>query len=219
MAERHAGKPPDVEAVLSDMDATELEFWDPPAQVWEGVAAATAAGETAHKASVGRQRPNWWTSRRMGIAAAVLAVAGIATSLFFVLRDEPPAGSNEPATVLRSAELAYDASAFDPLGARARASVSLLKGGPGYVIDMAGANLPEPEPGADLEVWLIQPDPEGGVADLVSLGVVDPTDPGRLNVPTGHDPDIYSVVDISVEPRDGDPGHSGRSILRGALQN
>ena len=36
-------------------------------------------------------------------------------------------------------------------------------------------------------------------------------------VPAELDPDVYSIVDISIEPRDGDEQHSGRSILRGAL--
>jgi len=31
------------------------------------------------------------------------------------------------------------------------------------------------------------------------------------------DPDVYSIVDIGIEPRDGDVAHSGRSILRGTL--
>lgn len=66
-------------------------------------------------------------------------------------------------------------------------------------------------------MWLIRPDDEGNVADLVSLGVVDPADPGTLDVPAGYNPDVFFVVDISVEPRDGDPAHSGRSILRWPL--
>ena len=33
----------------------------------------------------------------------------------------------------------------------------------------------------------------------------------------GLDPDVYSTVDISIAPRDGDEMHSGRSILRGTL--
>ena len=54
-------------------------------------------------------------------------------------------------------------------------------------------------------------------AALVSIGLVDPGYPGPLDVPAGYDPSAYFVVDISIEPRDGDAGHSGRSILRGPL--
>ena len=108
---------------------------------------------------------------------------------------------------------------FDALGARARAGADLIAGDGGHSIELVDAALPSPEAGADLEVWLIRPDDEGNVADLVSLGVVDPADPGSLDVPAGYDPGAYFVVDISVEPRDGDPTHSGRSILRGPLED
>ena len=85
-------------------------------------------------------------------------------------------------------------------------------------IRIVGASLPDPtgEP-ADLELWLIEPDADGNVADLVSLGLVDSGDPGAYQVPDGYDPGTFFVVDISVEPRDGLPAHSGRSILRGPL--
>ena len=67
------------------------------------------------------------------------------------------------------------------------------------------------------EAWLIRPDVAGNVANLVSLGVIDPTDPGSLAVPAGYDPDAYFVVDISIEPSDGNAAHSGRTILRRPL--
>jgi hypothetical protein len=41
---------------------------------------------------------------------------------------------------------------------------------------------------------------------------------GTFVVPADLDPDTYTVVDISIEPRDGDEAHSGRSVLRGELQ-
>jgi hypothetical protein len=49
------------------------------------------------------------------------------------------------------------------------------------------------------------------------VSLVDPAAPGTYAVPADLDPDTYSVVDISIEPRDGDDAHSGRSILRGQL--
>lgn len=39
----------------------------------------------------------------------------------------------------------------------------------------------------------------------------------RLTVPDGLDADAYSVVDVSIQPYDGDPAHSGDSLLRGTL--
>ncbi len=52
---------------------------------------------------------------------------------------------------------------------------------------------------------------------MVSLGDIDEDGAREFEVPAGYDPELYSVVDISIEPHDGDDSHSGRSILRGAL--
>lgn len=62
------------------------------------------------------------------------------------------------------------------------------------------------------EVWLINPETSG----LLSLGLLDGTT-GQFSIPADIDLDAYSVVDISEEPDDGNPGHSGDSIVRGAL--
>lgn len=62
------------------------------------------------------------------------------------------------------------------------------------------------------EVWLLRED----VSGLVSLGLLDGAE-GRFLVPAGIDLAEYPVVDVSREPADGDPAHSGDSIVRGVL--
>lgn len=62
------------------------------------------------------------------------------------------------------------------------------------------------------EVWLLRED----VSGLVSLGLLD-GDEGRFLVPAGVDLTEYPVVDVSREPTDGNPAHSGDSIVRGLL--
>lgn len=62
------------------------------------------------------------------------------------------------------------------------------------------------------EVWLIRND----AAALISLGVLEGAE-GSFAIPAGVDLQEYSIVDISVEPVDGDPAHSGDSIVRGEL--
>ncbi|WP_258725708.1 anti-sigma factor [Cellulomonas sp. NS3] len=62
------------------------------------------------------------------------------------------------------------------------------------------------------EVWLIDRD----VTKLVSLGVLEGTD-GRFSIPAGLDLAEFPVVDVSEEPFDGNPAHSGDSIIRGVL--
>ncbi|WP_203579775.1 anti-sigma factor [Microbacterium hibisci] len=62
------------------------------------------------------------------------------------------------------------------------------------------------------EVWLIKAD----ASDLVSLGVLEGTT-GTFAVPDGLDLREFALVDVSQEPDDGDPTHSGDSIVRGEL--
>lgn len=62
------------------------------------------------------------------------------------------------------------------------------------------------------EVWLIRDDGQA----LISLGVLEDSS-GTFLVPDGVDLDEYRLVDISFEPVDGDPAHSGDSIVRGEL--
>ena len=63
------------------------------------------------------------------------------------------------------------------------------------------------------EVWLIRND---GAA-LISVGVLEGTS-GSFPIPDGVDLSEYDLVDISFEPIDGDPAHSGDSIVRGQLE-
>ena len=70
-------------------------------------------------------------------------------------------------------------------------------------------------PNASLrEVWLLKADASG----LVSLGLLDGST-GRFSIPAGVDLAQYPLVDVSAEPADGDPAHSGDSIVRGELQS
>jgi hypothetical protein len=64
------------------------------------------------------------------------------------------------------------------------------------------------------EVWLLDRE----ATRLVGLGVLD-GDEGRFTIPVGLDLDDFAVVDVSAEPFDGDPAHSGDSILRGELSS
>jgi len=76
------------------------------------------------------------------------------------------------------------------------------------VLSLAGATGPS----GYHEVWLIDRD----VTKLVSLGVLH-GDSGSFVLPDGLDLAEYPVVDVSEEPFDGDPAHSGDSIVRGIL--
>lgn len=62
------------------------------------------------------------------------------------------------------------------------------------------------------EVWLLAPD----ASSMVSVGIMEGTE-GTFELPADLDLNQYPVVDISDEPDDGNPAHSGDSILRGQL--
>jgi hypothetical protein len=65
------------------------------------------------------------------------------------------------------------------------------------------------------EVWLL----DEAVARLVPVGVVQSGSDATLELPPGLDLGEYPVVDVSVEPLDGDPSHSGESVVRGVLES
>lgn len=61
------------------------------------------------------------------------------------------------------------------------------------------------------EVWLM----DRSHTKLVSMGALDPDGKAVLPVPENIDLREYSVVDVSVQPYNGKPDHSGKSIVRG----
>jgi hypothetical protein len=63
------------------------------------------------------------------------------------------------------------------------------------------------------EVWLLNVDG----ARMVAVGLLPTGDVGEFTVPARLLEQGYRVVDISVEPDDGDPTHSGVSLARGEL--
>ena len=78
---------------------------------------------------------------------------------------------------------------------------------------MSKADKSEASQGGFREVWLLTPDVKG----LVSVGTLAGPS-GRFALPAGLDLAEFSVVDVSEEQFDGNPAHSGNSIVRGALR-
>ena len=210
--ERRKWEDHEIEAALREFDAEDADLLEPPRSVWDGIQAAVHAPEQGPGAEITPMAQHRRTRRIiLAVAAAAVLLAGVIVALTTL-------GGDEPDRVIATAELGHDPQNFDPLGAQAQGRANLVERGGGHTIEIADASLVPPEAGVDLEVWLIKPDDQGGIADLVSIGLIDPDDPGTLEVPSGYDPLVYNIVDISVEPRDGDASHSGRTILRGPLR-
>ncbi|PKQ17952.1 MAG: anti-sigma factor [Actinobacteria bacterium HGW-Actinobacteria-8] len=131
-------------------------------------------------------------------AAVGLVIGGIGVSVLANL-------GGDGATVVASTpltSLVTDASAGDARVEDRSDGVRVL------VVDTDYQEVPD----GDLEVWLIDPNVEG----MVSLGFLASSH-GEFVIPAGYDPRAYPIVDISIEPRDGVPTHSGESITRGVL--
>jgi hypothetical protein len=81
----------------------------------------------------------------------------------------------------------------------------------GYKTLVIHLNSPPPVVGSQ-EVWLI----DRGLTKMQSLGHLTPSS-NRFNIPADLDPRQFPIVDVSEEPPDGKPTHSGDSIVRGTL--
>jgi hypothetical protein len=220
-----------VEEMLRSLTVDDLDApAPPPARIWAAIqsdlvasgdlgaaapappAASVADPEPQRVASMAEHRARRGAAGRPFLLAAAAVVVMVVGAVVVVATR---GGESE---VLASATLTWDPAAFDPLGADARARAELVQGDDGYELVITDAQLPaDVEENADLELWLISLDADGNPADVQPVSLVDPTAPGTYAVPAELDPDTYTVVDISIEPRDGDDAHSGRSILRGQL--
>jgi anti-sigma-K factor RskA len=129
-------------------------------------------------------------------AAAALLVAVIAGGLVARWGD----GGE---TVLAAGEL-------DRLGPVGTGYVELVERDGTLQIRLETADL-EAEGDDFFEVWVIDTE----VSRLHSLGPLRAD--GVYELPPGLDPEVFPIVDVSVEPLDGDPTHSGNSVLRGQL--
>ncbi len=201
----------EIEAILRSLSTEDVDTIEPPTHVWQSIEAALPVDRATQPADLMSYRRR--RVQRLLAAAAMVAVAvGMGAFLF-------AQNGGSDGDVVAAATLEFDEASFDPLGADALATVSLVDDGGQYRLAFDSAELPaELSESADLEIWLIEPDAEGQVRDLRSLGLIDAADLRSVAIPADVDPTKFTVVDISVEPRDGDAAHSGRSILRGPLE-
>lgn len=197
-----------LEELLRQLDVDDLDPQPAPAAVWEAIELAIADDRPAapvRTLTPRRRQTVWWAA-----AAAIVALAGAG-----VLLRAFDGGTR--GDVVSAAVLAFDPASFDPRGAGAAARAQLVERDGALVIELTDAELPDVA-GSDLELWLIEPDATGTPVDVVPVSLVDRAGDGVYAVPSGIDPATHFVVDISIEPRDGDAAHSGKSILRGALE-
>lgn len=214
-----------VDAVAIPEFAASAAAVPPPPAVWAAIAAATgvsavprpepatasvasppaptppaASAPTAPDPEGARVPP--FRSRRprlLLVAAAAIAGAVVGAGAVAVLR-----GGDDAEQIA--------AVALDPLGegpTSGRAEVLLRDDGSRALqVDLDAPALSDEY----YEIWLIEPD----VVEMVPLGVLRPGTQ-TFELPSGIDLGAYPIVDVSVEPLDGDPTHSGISVARGVL--
>lgn len=203
-------------SVARSLTDEDHDLVDPPPALWGRIAAASVevagaggahavpgeagggpVGGGGERGSVVRPA-RWWRSPALLAAAAVVVVAGIIGAMLLAV-----GGAGGP-EVVATVELL-------PLGDVTGASGSLVEVDGRRELDIEADVAALPDPGGFYEVWLIDEDVEG----MISLGPLRAD--GTYEVPSDVDYRDYPIVDVSVEPDDGDPTHSGSSILRGTL--
>ncbi len=173
---------------------SDVVFETPPDTVWAAIEAGLAADGAAASEVVdlGDRRRT-----RLRVATAVAAMAAVllvGVPLALSLRGSSP-GTVELAAL----------PGHEGFGGRAELD------GRDLVVDLTGV---PPEEGTFYEVWLLDLD-GGTLRDLVALGTIDSS--GHYTIDQSVDISRYDTLDVSIEPDDGDPAHSGVSVVRGVL--
>ncbi|TQJ31832.1 anti-sigma factor [Microbacterium sp. SLBN-146] len=174
----------------------------PPERVWERISAEVraAAAEAPPTRRERRPRRTSALTKLMFTLAASIAMVLVAVGVWSVVR---------PVQVVELAAASLDAFPAHP-GSAGEAVV--VENPDGQLEVRVALDADDFEDGYR-EVWLIKAD----ASDLVSLGVLQGRD-GVFTVPEGIDIHDFVLVDISQEHEDGDPTHSGDSVVRGELQ-
>jgi hypothetical protein len=196
----------------------------PPPAVWAGIAAATGVAAAPREEHVAGASPTPVAAVPTPPAPAPVEPPGNVREL----RPRRPrillamaasllvgAGIGAGAVALADRDAAEEVAATDlaPLDDRdASGNAEVVATGDGEELRVV---LQAPDAGEEFyEVWLIEPN----IERMVQVGVVRPGTT-TLDLPDGIDLSEYPIVDVSVEPLDGDPTHSGVSVARGILES
>jgi anti-sigma factor RsiW len=97
-----------------------------------------------------------------------------------------------------------------PAAGGASAEARMRGAGDDQIMSMTAEGLPRPPAGAYYQVWLV-----GDAGQDFPVGVLAPNGQGIWSLPA----DVaarYRAIDVTLEPADGDPARSERTVLRGA---
>jgi anti-sigma factor RsiW len=97
-----------------------------------------------------------------------------------------------------------------PAAGGATAEARMRGAGDDQIMSMTAEGLPRPPAGAYYQVWLV-----GDAGKDFPVGVLAPNGQGIWSLPA----DVaarYRAIDVTLEPADGNPARSERTVLRGA---
>ncbi len=193
---------PEVAALLQRGPSDVVDVAPPPG-LWAAIEAELASSGTdtggdVVPLSAARSRRN---RRPLLAAAAIAAVALVAVPSALAIRSS------------RAAKCPSEQASLSALADFSGTGSAALASGCSLEIDLSA--LPPLENGY-YEAWLLEIQ-DGKLKDLVPLGDLASTK-ASYKVAGSVDLNRYNVVDISREPNDGNPAHSGDSVLRGQLQ-
>jgi hypothetical protein len=180
--------------VVAALSAETQEVRDlppPPERIWTAVAAAV------EEPAVPRRR----FPRTVVVALAAAIVAAVATLGVTRLLDRAPSTSV-------AARATLDRFGAAPAGAHGDARIV---GGSELWLHVSGMPL---QPGF-YEVWLLDPDS----GRMIAVGTMGADPEATMPLPANVNLRVYRTIDVSAEEYDGNPAHSGRSMLRGSLTN
>jgi hypothetical protein len=217
LADEHAGHG-DLLEVARSLSLADTHLDTPPADLWAGIEARVAARRrtgigsrvgapvAVHPIDLGARAtvPGRRSRAVHLVGAAAALVAAVVGLLAFVGHDSSPV-----ATALDSVTLSNEGLA--PVGATSAGRATLVTEADGrYALDVEISRLPAAGNGF-FELWIIDRDVHG----MYSLGPLHGS--GHYALPDHVAPANFPIVDVSIEPSDGVPAHSGISILRGTL--
>jgi anti-sigma-K factor RskA len=198
-AERRLREEPEFRAQVERLQPVVNELRDLPPQAWQ---LSEHPEEVAPSPPAAGQRGRWPRLRlalAAGVACAVLIGAGLGIGALIFGSDG--GGSASAATVVLRP--------VAPRASRATGTASLDEKDARATVRVSG--LSPSAPTSYYELWLMD-----GPDRLVSLGSfrVPASGDATVTVPLPVDARLFHFLDISVEPVDGGPQHSGVSVLR-----
>ncbi|CAM5418559.1 hypothetical protein GCM10010329_79350 [Streptomyces spiroverticillatus] len=201
------------EAIRTARDITSDDLLvEPPASLWESISAGLAEQDppdtTVPEAPRGPGAPAGRRRPAVLLAAAALGVGMVlGGAVTHVVLDGRPTSAPAPAVSGTRRSMV----GLGPARAAGGTVETREEAGDGRHIVLAVTGLPAID--GFYEVWLM----DRTHRKLVALGVLHLDGTATLPAPEGIDLAAYPLVDISAQDDNGDPAHSGRSVLRGDL--